>query len=85
MATSRPRKRSRKEKKARPEPIFKGLYLGKLNYWFMAIGLLLVMIGFIFLYIGDTVISVISLTLGYVLLIPIGLYIKPRPREETSG
>ncbi len=82
MATSRSRRRHRKEK-ARPEYVFKGLYYGKINYLLMALGLILVLIGFIFLYIGDTVISVLSLTIGYVILIPIGLYLKPR--EEASG
>jgi len=85
MATSRSRKRSRKEKKARLEPVYKGLYLGKLNYWLLGIGLILILIGFVFLYLGDTVISVISLTLGYVFFISIGLYVKPKPREEGSG
>ncbi len=82
MATSRSRKRSRKEKQ-KPEIALKGLYLDKINYLLMGIGLLLVIVGFIFLYLGDTVISVLSLTLGYVFFISIGLYLKPR--EEKSG
>ncbi len=82
MATSRSRKRHRKEK-PKPDIVLKGLYLDKINYLLMGIGLLLVIVGFIFLYLGDTVISVLALTLGYLFFISIGLYLKPR--EEKSG
>ncbi len=82
MATSRSRKRHRKEK-SRPEIVLKGLYLNKINYILMGIGLFLVIVGFVFLYLGDTVISVLSLTLGYVFFVSVGLYLKPR--EEKSG
>lgn len=52
------------------------LYWTKTNTLFMVIGAVLIVIGFIFLYIGDTVISPIALVLGYVVFIPLGLLWK---------
>lgn len=51
---------------------------GRRNYLFMGIGFILAVLGFVFLAAGDTVFSTIFLTLGYVVLIPIGLYLEPK-------
>ncbi|MCD6087890.1 MAG: hypothetical protein J7K11_07985 [Candidatus Hydrothermae bacterium] len=51
---------------------------GKKNYLFMGIGFILAVLGFVFLAAGDTIFSTILLTIGYVVLIPIGLYLEPK-------
>ncbi len=65
------RKRARRPSKPR-------LPFSKRNYCFMAVGLILAILGFIFLALGDSVLSPIFLTLGYAVFIPIGLYLEPR-------
>ncbi len=52
----------------------------KENYIIMGIGLLLIILGFIFLAIGDKTISVIFLTLGYCVFIPIGIIYKGKKK-----
>ncbi len=51
---------------------------GRKNYLLMGIGFILAVLGFVFLAAGDTVFSTIFLTIGYVVLIPIGLYLEPK-------
>jgi len=51
--------------------------LSKKNYIVSGAGLLLGIIGFVLVGLGEITISVILLVLGFVILLPVGLYIKP--------
>jgi len=78
----RTRKELKKEgegRRAKPRRVRKPkLPLRKRNYYFLIAGFILAVLGFIFLAIGDTILSPILLTVGYVILIPIGLYLEPK-------
>ena len=51
---------------------------GRKNYLLMGIGSILAVLGFVLLAAGDAIFSTIFLTIGYAVLIPIGLYLEPR-------
>jgi uncharacterized integral membrane protein len=70
----------KKEKKEKKEKEMIGLPFKKENYIIMGIGLLLIILGFIFLAIGDKTFSVIFLTLGYCVFIPIGIIYKGKKK-----
>jgi len=65
------RAKSRRAKKTK-------LPYGRKNYLLMGIGFILAVLGFVLLAAGDAIFSTIFLTIGYVVLIPIGLYLEPR-------
>lgn len=65
-------KKGKVEKKAP-----KKVALGRKNYIVSGAGLLLGIIGFVLVGLGEITISVILLVLGFVILLPVGLYIKP--------
>ncbi len=52
----------------------------KENYIIMGIGLIFIILGYIFLAIGDITISPVLLTLGYCVLIPIGIIYKKKKK-----
>ncbi len=54
----------------------------KENYIIMGIALLFIVVGYIFLGIGDITISPILLTLGYCVLFPIGIIYKRRGKKK---
>lgn len=54
----------------------------KENYIIMGIGLLFIIVGYIFLGIGDITISPILLTLGYCVFFPIGIIYKRKKRKK---
>jgi len=58
---------------------------GKNNYIFLGIGLLLVIVGFIFLATGDITIAPILLVLGYCVAIPIGILLPARKADQTPA
>ncbi|HHF53209.1 MAG TPA: hypothetical protein ENL43_02455 [candidate division WOR-3 bacterium] len=65
-------------KKGKPEKkASKRVALSKKNYIISGAGLLLGIIGFVLVGLGEITISVILLVLGFVILLPVGLYIKP--------
>lgn len=68
--------------KAETGPIF-----GKRNYILFAIGMVAIIVGYIFLGTGDTIISPILLVLGYCVIIPIAIIIKDKKKapESPSG
>ncbi|MEO0145978.1 MAG: hypothetical protein ABIM59_00425 [candidate division WOR-3 bacterium] len=60
---------------------------GPLNWWLLAGGVILAAVGFVFLYLGDTIISTTLLVMGYCVVIPVALLISPnilkrKPKEE---
>jgi len=65
-------KKRKVEKKAA-----KRVILGKKNYIVSGAGLLVGIMGFVLVGLGEITISVILLVLGFVILLPVGLYIKP--------
>jgi len=63
---------------------------GPLNWWLLILGVALAVVGFVFLYFGDTVLSTILLVLGYCVVIPVALLINPnilekKPRREEEA
>ena len=73
------------------EPIVKTeTPFGPLNWLLLAGGVAVAIVGFIFLYFGDTVISTTLLVLGYCVVIPVALLINPnilkkKTKEEDEG
>lgn len=78
MAQPKPVVKNRPTPKTKAEtgPIF-----GKRNYILFAVGLLVIIAGFIFLGTGDTVFAPILLVLGYCVIIPVAIIIKDKKKE----
>lgn len=53
----------------------------KENYIIIGIGLIFIILGYIFLAIGDITISPILLTLGFCVIIPIGIIYKRKKKK----
>ncbi len=77
------RKRSKRTKAVRkPKPVtFKGLPYERINYLLIGLGIALVVLGFVFLYFGESVISTILLVVGYVIVLPIALIWVPKKKK----
>jgi hypothetical protein len=77
---------SKSRKKGRPSAKPKTLRLpyGRQNYLLLLLGLLAVVLGFIFLLRGDTVVSPVLFVLGWTVLIPVGLFHLPRRRNRAA-
>jgi hypothetical protein len=54
----------------------------KRNYIILGVGLLFIILGFIFLALGDITLSPIFLVLGYCVVIPLGILL-PKDNEEV--
>ena len=73
--------------KGKPAPKIKaetGPIFGKRNYILFAVGLLVIIAGFIFLGTGDTVFAPILLVLGYCVIIPVAIIIKDKKKEPEA-
>ncbi len=73
--------------KGKPAPKIKaetGPIFGKRNYILFAVGLLVIIAGFIFLGTGDTVFAPIFLVLGYCVIIPVAILIKDKKKEPEA-
>lgn len=73
--------------KGKPAPKIKaetGPIFGKRNYVLFAVGLLVIIAGFIFLGTGDTVFAPILLVLGYCVIIPVAIIIKDKKKEPET-
>ncbi len=73
--------------KGKPAPKIKaetGPIFGKRNYILFAVGLLVIIAGFIFLGTGDTVFAPILLVLGYCVIIPLAIIIKDKKKEPEA-
>jgi cytochrome c biogenesis protein CcdA len=74
-----PSKRS--QKGVKPGPNFT-----KNNYRILGIGLVFIVVGFLFLGFGDITVAPILLVLGYCVVIPLGiLFPKKKDREPAAG
>ena len=88
MAQEKPAVKAKSTQKVKAEtgPIF-----GKRNYILFGVGLVAIIVGYIFLGSGDTVVSPILLVLGYCVIIPVAIIIKDkkklpdRPLEAGSA
>jgi hypothetical protein len=56
---------------------------GRKNYMILGGGIILIILGFIFLALGDITISPILLVLGYCVVIPLGILI-PKEKEDAA-
>jgi hypothetical protein len=54
------------------------------NYLILAVGLLFIVIGFVFLGFGDITISPILLVLGYCVIIPLGILFPERKGKQEE-
>ncbi len=71
---------SRKSKKgAKSGPDF-----SRNNYLILGLGLLFIVVGFIFLGVGDITVSPILLVLGYCVIIPVGI-LYPKKKIDAEG
>lgn len=70
-------------KKAKKGAIVAGPDFGRKNYMILGAGILLIILGFIFLAGGDITISPILLVLGYCVVIPLGILL-PKEKEDES-
>ena len=57
---------------------------GRINYILMAVGLGMIIIGYIFLAIGDITLAPILLVLGYCGVLPAAILVKKRPGETEA-
>ena len=71
-------------KKAKKGAVVAGPDFGRRNYIILAVGVFLIMAGFLFLALGDITISPILLVIGYCVIIPIGILL-PENKDEASG
>lgn len=61
-----------------------GIDFGRTNYIVLGIGFFLVIVGFIFLGVGDITIAPILLVLGYCVAIPLGILLPDRKKKKES-
>ena len=61
-----------------------GIDFGRTNYIILGAGLFLVIVGFIFLGVGDITIAPILLVLGYCVAIPLGILLPGRKKGKES-
>ena len=73
---------AKKSKKATPNTL--GIDFGKRNYMILGIGLAVIVLGFIFLALGDITISPILLVLGYCVIIPLGILLPKEKVEDNQ-
>ncbi len=76
--------RTQKEKKEAVREKPERLPYGKNAYIVQAIGLVVGIIGFVLVGIGEITISVILLVLGFVILLPVGLWMRGKKKEQTN-
>ncbi len=54
------------------------------NYWMLFIGLVVIVIGFITLRMGSITLAPILLVLGYCVIIPIGILLRPKKESQAQ-
>ena len=59
--------------------------MGFWNWLLLGVAVLMIAAGFALLAAGDVVWSTTLLTLGYAVVIPIALLLKPKQKEKSSG
>ncbi len=71
-------------KKSKKAPTALGIDFDRRNYLVLGIGLAVIILGFIFLALGDITISPILLVLGYCVIIPVGILLPRQKSEEAQ-
>jgi xanthine/uracil permease len=69
-------------KKSRKGAVVAGPDFGRRNYIILAIGVFLIVVGFLLLASGDITISPVLLVIGYCVVIPLGILI---PKDKGEG
>ena len=54
------------------------------NYWMLFVGLVVIVIGFITLRMGSITLAPILLVLGYCVIIPIGILLRPKKESRAQ-
>ena len=86
MATKIKKKTIKQTKKASVSPF--NIYWEKKNYYLLALGLLVIVIGFYFMNIGpwnsfsSLVISPILLFIAYIIIFPLSIFLRKRAEKE---
>lgn len=57
----------------------------KANYWTLFIGLVVIVIGYITLRMGSITLAPLLLVLGYCVIIPIGILLRPKKSPKAQG
>ncbi len=70
-------------KKAKKGVVTAGPDFGRKNYLILGVGLILIVVGFLFLAGGDITIAPILLVLGYCVVIPLGI-LYPKGKDDAS-
>lgn len=65
-----------KKKKEKKGEVLTDIKFTKKNFLFFGIGLVLIIIGFIFLSTGDIVLAPLFLVVGYLVFFPLGILLK---------
>ena len=82
MATKRKTEKSTKKK---PAPATAGTFsFTKANYWTLFLGLVVIVIGYIALRRGSITLAPILLVLGYCVIIPIGILLRPKKEPKAQ-
>ncbi len=85
---SKPRRRRTVKRKTTEKkvsyPIPKGLPYDKLSYILFYAGVILGLLGFYLMWKGDAIASVITIVIGFVLLIPVALYRRGKNGEKEA-
>jgi hypothetical protein len=84
MSASFGDKKSVKKRRRNGKQRILTLPYGKRNYLILLLGLISVILGFVFLLKGDTVICVILFVLGWAVFIPVGLFLMPKRGQRAS-
>jgi len=69
-------------KKARKGAIVAGPDFGRRNYMILGAGMLMIVIGFVLLAIGDITVSPVLLVVAYCVIIPLGILI---PKDKSGA
>ena len=69
-------KKGKKGKKEKKKAVLADMKFTKKNIMFFGLGLVLVIIGFILLSVGSTVLAPIFLVVGYLVFFPLGILLK---------
>ena len=61
------------------------LGFGRINYILMGIGIILIIVGYVFLALGDITIAPILLVVGYCAVLPIAILISGHPKKGPQS
>jgi uncharacterized membrane protein HdeD (DUF308 family) len=80
-----PKKQGKRIKKKRAAPAAKDTFaFTKANYWTLFIGLVVIIIGYITLRMGSITLAPLLLVLGYCVIIPVGILLRPKGKAKAQ-